>query len=198
MLKNARRIVTGLNTAGKSIVTYDGPPASVVGVENAGIAKYWSTAGGPMDRHAQVGEPEGPLRLVPLEGGSNFFLFGLEPGDPDLPMEELEAQARAGFAAVDASDCQTDTSRHPAMHQTGTIDYIILLKGEVTLLLEEDERALRPFDVVVQRGTNHAWINTGDEPALLACILIDTEIDTKAPVKTAPDDAASLSGMKIR
>ena len=60
-------------------------------------------------------------------------------------------------------------------HKTETVDYIILLKGEVTLLLDLEERELKPFDVVVQRGTNHAWINKGSEPALLAVILIDAD-----------------------
>ena len=50
------------------------------------------------------------------------------------------------------------------------------LKGDVTLLLDEDEVRLKPFDVVVQRGTNHAWVNNGDEPALLIAVLIDSEI----------------------
>ena len=71
---------------------------------------------------------------------------------------------------------RVDSSRHPAMHKTKTIDYIILLKGDVTLLLDEDEVRLKPFDVVVQRGTNHAWVNNGDEPALLIAVLIDSEI----------------------
>ena len=62
------------------------------------------------------------------------------------------------------------------MHKTETIDYIILLKGEVTLLLDEDEVDLKPFDVVVQRGTNHAWVCKGEEPALFIAVLIDTEI----------------------
>lgn len=61
------------------------------------------------------------------------------------------------------------------MHQTKTIDYIILLEGDVTLLLDEDEVQLKPFNVVVQRGTNHAWINNGTEPALLIAVLIDSE-----------------------
>ena len=59
------------------------------------------------------------------------------------------------------------------MHKTETVDYIILLKGEVTLLLDEDERALKPLDVVIQRGTNHAWVNKGDEPAVLMAVLVD-------------------------
>ncbi len=57
-----------------------------------------------------------------------------------------------------------------------TIDYVVLLSGRVTLLLDEDERDLEPFDVVVQQGTNHAWINKTTEPALLCAILIDAEV----------------------
>lgn len=63
------------------------------------------------------------------------------------------------------------------MHKTKTIDYIILLDGDVTLLLDDDEVILKPFDVVVQRGTNHAWINNGNKPALFIAVLIDSEIN---------------------
>ncbi len=75
-----------------------------------------------------------------------------------------------------AAHHRVDTSRHPAMHKTETIDYIILLKGEVTLILDEEEVALKPHDVVVQRGTNHAWANHGTEPALLIAVLIDSNV----------------------
>ena len=75
-----------------------------------------------------------------------------------------------------ASHERVDTTRHPSMHKTKTIDYIILLKGNVTLLLDNDEVSLKPFDVVVQRGTNHAWVNNGEKPALLIAVLIDSEI----------------------
>jgi quercetin dioxygenase-like cupin family protein len=63
------------------------------------------------------------------------------------------------------------------MHKTKTIDYIILLDGDVSLLLDDDEVKLNPFDVVVQRGTNHAWVNNGTEPALFIAVLIDSEIN---------------------
>ena len=65
------------------------------------------------------------------------------------------------------------------MHKTDTVDYIILLKGDVTLILDEEEIDLKPFDVVVQRGTNHAWVNNGTEPALLIAVLIDNEFKKK-------------------
>ena len=62
------------------------------------------------------------------------------------------------------------------MHKTETVDYIILLQGDVTLILDEEEIDIKPFDVVVQRGTNHAWVNNGTEPALLIAVLIDSDI----------------------
>ena len=68
---------------------------------------------------------------------------------------------------------------YQGIHQckTDSIDYIILLKGDVTLILDEDEIDVKPFDTVGQRGTNHAWRNNVDEPALLIAVLIDSEID---------------------
>ena len=75
-----------------------------------------------------------------------------------------------------AAQHRVDTSKHPAMHKTNTIDYIILLKGDVSLLLDEYEVKLKPFDVGVQRGTNHAWVNLGEDPALLIAVLIDSDL----------------------
>ena len=89
-------------------------------------------------------------------------------------MQEIAADA---FEKIGAAHHRVDTSKHPAMHKTETVDYIILLKGDVTLVLDEEEVNLKPFDVVVQRGTNHAWVNIGKEPALLIAVLIDSKIN---------------------
>ena len=88
-------------------------------------------------------------------------------------MQDMAAEA---FEKIGAAHHRIDTSKHPAMHKTETIDYIILLKGDVTLILDEEEIDLEPFDVVVQRGTNHAWVNNGTEPALLIAVLVDSKI----------------------
>jgi quercetin dioxygenase-like cupin family protein len=77
------------------------------------------------------------------------------------------------FAAMNAPHTRRDISKGPGMHRTDTTDYIVLLSGKVRLVLDKEERDLEPFDVVVQRGTNHAWINTGDEDALLMAVLVD-------------------------
>ncbi len=68
-----------------------------------------------------------------------------------------------------------DTARHPVMHKTATVDYIILISGRVTMLLDRGQVDLEPGDVVVQHDTNHAWVNRGAEPAVLAGILVDAE-----------------------
>ena len=77
------------------------------------------------------------------------------------------------FASMNAAHMQTDASEHPGMHRTHTTDYIVVLSGEITLVLDKEERTLRPFDVVIQRGTNHAWVNRGGEDALLMAVLVD-------------------------
>ena len=74
-----------------------------------------------------------------------------------------------------ASGAHDHTSAQPGMHKTDTVDYIILLSGKVSLILDEGEVEMEPMDVVVQRGTNHAWVNHGDESAVLAAILIDAD-----------------------
>ena len=94
-------------------------------------------------------------------------------GVPEAMMQEIAADA---FEKIGAAHHRVDTTKHPAMHKTETIDYIILLEGDVTLILDEEEIDLKPFDVVVQRGTNHAWVNNGSEPALLIAVLIDSNI----------------------
>ena len=77
-----------------------------------------------------------------------------------------------GIEGVGSPECRVDTSRHPLMHVTPTTDYVMLLSGAVSLLLDVGEPiALQPFDCVVQRATNHAWIVTGSEPAFLLAVM---------------------------
>ena len=79
------------------------------------------------------------------------------------------------FEAAGAAHVRVDTKRHPSMHKTDSVDYIVLLKGDVTALLDVGEVQMKPFDVLIQRGTNHGWVNYGTEPALLVAVLVDAE-----------------------
>jgi mannose-6-phosphate isomerase-like protein (cupin superfamily) len=177
MLADRRRIVTGHNSSGKSIVMIDGPPARILGSDLRGLAEIWNTDNAPIDTQNATDRADVDVVLSPTANGSKFRFFAIAPEDPSLSDQEREAQVSERFAAMGASHERIDTSRHAAMHKTETVDYVILLSGEVTLLLDEAERDLKPFDIVVQRGTNHAWVNKGKEPALLIAVLIDADIE---------------------
>ena len=171
-----RRIVTGNNKNGKSIISLDGPPARSIGEDVGGLYELWNTDGNDIDSSDFNDRADEGITLAPPTGGTKFRYFQINPipeGVPDEIMQEIAADA---FEKIGASHHRIDTSKHPAMHKTETIDYIILLKGDVTLILDEEEVDLKPFDVVVQRGTNHAWVNNGAEPALLIAVLIDGNI----------------------
>jgi mannose-6-phosphate isomerase-like protein (cupin superfamily) len=169
----SKRIVTGHNAAGRSVIAIQDGGAHGLG----SLSELWVTHATPADNTLPGDATDRPVSLAPPDGGVVFRYFRVAPEsaaagiDPD----ERAALVRERFAAMNASDALVDTTRHPAMHKTRTVDYIILLSGRVTLLLDDDEVDLEPFDVVVQRGTNHAWVNHGDEPAVLAGILIDAD-----------------------
>jgi hypothetical protein len=164
-----RRIVTGLNAAGKSVVVSD----SAMPSGPYGGADFWKTNTSPASLTADGDPQSGPPRLEPPANGTLFRFFEIPPEDPTLPRQLVEQHIAQLFASTGASHCRVDTSRHPLMHTTRTIDYVVLLKGTVTLLMDEGEVALRPFDVVIQRGTNHSWVNRGKESALLMAVLVD-------------------------
>ena len=170
------RIVTGHNGNGKSIVAIDGPPARSIGEDVGGLFELWNTDGNEVISTDVIDRADDEIILSPPVGGTKFRYFQINPLPEGVPEDMLQEIAADAFEKVGAAHHRVDTSKHPAMHKTETVDYIILLKGDVTLILDEEEVDLKPFDVVVQRGTNHAWVNNGNKPALLIAVLIDSDI----------------------
>lgn len=173
-LHRSRRIVTANDSDGRSRVLSDGPsPHNVTSGPGRGLVNLWATDRGGPDLAVEDGAAR-PVQLEPPAEGSVFRFFQIAPrAAATLSVDAAEQAAASAFESMGAGHLRVDTTRHPAMHKSPTIDYIVLLKGRVKLLLDEDERVLEPFDVVVQRGTNHAWINLVDEPALLVGVLLD-------------------------
>ena len=171
-----RRIVTGHDEKGKSIITIDGPPARSLGEEAGGLYELWNTDGNEINTLDEIDRADDEVLLSPPNGGTKFRYFQINPTPEGVPADLIEAATAEAFEKMGAAHHRVDTTRHPAMHKTKTIDYIILLKGDVTLLLDNEEVDLKPFDVVVQRGTNHAWVNNGNEPALFIAVLIDSDL----------------------
>ena len=161
MERKFRRIITGHNAQGKSIIHFDNL------LDQSEI--LWDTYSSPVDNTRQKTAFEWMMPLAPPKG-SRFFFFKLLPDDPSISTEELDK-----IWAENSYVSRPDTTRDPRMHRTTTLDYIILLEGEMTLIMDEGEVDLKQFDVVIQRGTNHAWINKGSNPVLAAVITIDAK-----------------------
>ena len=176
MLDRIRRIVTGHDPQGRSVVARDEVLRNRMGSNRRGVTEVWNTDGASIDTRDTEDRVQRPFSLVPTSCGAKFRYFAVAPGATGASPEVEEKRAAAAFAAYGAGHARPETGKSPWMHKTNTIDYIILLSGEVTLLLDGEERDLKPFDVVIQRGTNHAWINRGSEPALLIAVLIDADV----------------------
>jgi mannose-6-phosphate isomerase-like protein (cupin superfamily) len=171
MLRSIRRIVTTNDAEGKSGVMIDGPAENTITV----LTELWITGRGKVDHRDGIDHGARSTQLEPPVGGTLFRYFEIPPESETAHLSEGEKRKANAewFAAMNGAHLQPDTAKHPAMHQSPTTDYIILLAGEITLVLEKEERTLQPFDCVVQRGTNHAWVNRGTEPALLMAVLVD-------------------------
>jgi mannose-6-phosphate isomerase-like protein (cupin superfamily) len=178
MSKQIRRIVTGHDEAGRSIVLRDGPSPMVH--EDARLPGFrstdlWRTFESPVKIMAEQPEPTlGPRRQLPTENGSVFRINSFPPESNNI--RAMTAEDRIGiFDSLGNAKGATvqQGSRHPLMHRTQTIDYAIVLSGEITMIIDDGEVKLNAGDVIIQCGTNHAWSNRSKDPCLIAFILID-------------------------
>jgi mannose-6-phosphate isomerase-like protein (cupin superfamily) len=165
--QRVRRIVTGHNAQGRSVIISD-----TTAVMEGPLHELWVTDGTPARFGGAPHLGALPVDLEPRKEGTVVRLVRFMPSQA-LSRDDLEQMYSKGFAAINASHTRVDTRRHPAMHKTRTLDYGIVLSGRIKLLMDEGEQELKPFDVVIQRGTNHGWVNPGSVPALMAFVLID-------------------------
>jgi mannose-6-phosphate isomerase-like protein (cupin superfamily) len=171
--KQFRRVVTGHNAAGASVVVEDAPPPRVfsnLGQEGLIFFELWNTRESPARIDRASGEPsEAKLSLAPPKSGTRIRVL-------EIPVErEAASNLDAVFENIGAKDAHVGLKggSHASFHRTQTIDYGIVLDGEITLLLDAGETTLYAGDICVQRGTNHGWINRGNKPCRIAFILID-------------------------
>lgn len=169
-----RRVITGDDTNGKSVVILDGPPSGMSGDPAlGGLFEIWHEAlAGQLDPRETHDRGETKSVLSPAAGHVKVRWFAISPTPEGAPPDMVRALARERFAAFEAEDHLTDQDRHPAMHQTDSLDIICLISGEASLILDDSETRLKPGQIVIQRGTSHAWTAHGG-PALFLAVLID-------------------------
>ena len=170
-----RRIVTGTGGDGRSRILLDNGPSGIYETAGmGGLYEVWTDKLAGAINPAIMGDRgQSDVVLAPPEGGVKIRWFSAMPMPEGVPPELIEEAAAKAFADIGASAHRPDTSKHPAMHTTPTLDAIILIKGRVRLILDDEETVIGPGDVVIQRATNHAWVVEGDEPALFVAVLID-------------------------
>jgi hypothetical protein len=162
MASTFRRIVTGHDAKGRAVVSID---EQVAQTGDAGNFNFWRTGVDTVSTDA--------FPFFAGAGETLFRIFRIPPDDPQVSRADLERMSAGFFAEIGDPGAKVDTSRHPFMHRTPTVDYIILLSGKAALLLDEGEPvALKPFDAVIQRTTNHMWLNTGTEDAVFMAVMV--------------------------
>ena len=174
MVKPIRRVVTGHDESGKAVVIMDGDAANVVTSVHrpGGRTNLWRTTGAPAGFAGNRDEADAEFTLAPLPNGTNFRISEFPPEDPEQVKTVDSAKA---FAEVGAAHLLVDGARHPFMHRTDTVDYAVILSGSITMLMDDeaDDVEFNAGDVLIQRGTNHAWSNRGAEPCRIMFVLVD-------------------------
>jgi hypothetical protein len=174
-----RRVVTGHDAQGRAVFLEDGPVPRVQrigGPQGPLFFEVWNTPDTPAPIDRASGEPPEPaIQLAPPARGTRIRVLDIPPEDTSIGTLTPE-QARAHFAEVGAAEASSHAgsgSRHAFMHRTETVDYGIMLEGELTLILDVGETIVRAGDIVIQRGTNHGWANRSGRHCRIAFILID-------------------------
>lgn len=171
------RVVTGHDADGKAIIASNGPLATVVeihAIPGTVFHEVWETRATPAPLDNAADPTTGPLMLPPPKQGTRIRFVDVPPDTADFL---AHGAARMKDAFTQAGDVAVSTvkrdSPHPLMHRTESIDYGVVIDGEMTLVLDDSEVLLRPGSVVVQRGTNHAWANRSGKPCRMLFVLVD-------------------------
>lgn len=186
MLQPIRRVVTVCDGEGKAVVGFDGPARNVrVRKASGGLVStlLWVTDETPADISGQADRADREIGVGPPPGGSAFRIVDFPPTEDSALMDNAAVIREMGISrgspkAGDdkaGDDKAGDDKRHPLMHRTRSIDYAIVMSGEIDMLLDDTEVHLGAGDVLVQQGTNHAWVNRGRENCRIAFVLIDAD-----------------------
>jgi mannose-6-phosphate isomerase-like protein (cupin superfamily) len=174
---NVRRIVTTVDENDKAVVLFDSDnPHTVQRPDRPTRSRLlWVTGESPADISGpadRAGDAMGKIGISPPPGGSVFRIVEFLPMGPEV--DKLDNAHMHHQLGGDAPK-RGLPPRHPFMHRTRTIDYAIVMDGEIDMLLDDTEIHMKAGDVLVQQGTNHAWVNRGKETCRIAFILIDSK-----------------------
>ena len=172
-MSDIRRVVTGLDAQNRAVVQFDSRLALESGPFGINSVNLWITDGYPAGFSFERDTVPRPMGISPPDNGTKFRIVEFPPLDAatEAKMPPDLLQARVGDKAPKRGVPVT----HPLMHRTRSVDYAIVLSGEIYAMMDEGEVLLKAGDVLIQRGTSHAWSNRTKDPAIVAFVLIDAE-----------------------
>ena len=184
------RVVTGHDSDGRACIVSDGPLPSVfevAAIPGTVFHEVWSTSATPAPVDNGPDPTLGALMLPPPAGGTRIRFVDIPPDTDDF-LRHGAARMREAFGQIGDAHASTVTadSPHPLMHRTESIDYGVVMEGEMTLVLDRGEVVLTPGSVVVQRGTNHAWANRSGKPCRMLFVLVGGTFDSARATNKAP------------
>jgi hypothetical protein len=174
-LGKVRRVVTTVDDNGKAVVLFDGdnPNRSIRPARKNVMNLIWSTEGAPADISGPNDRGSIDIGTQPPSCGTAFRIIDYPPTTPEQEAK-LDVGQRQREIGHDAP-MRGLPPRHPFMHRTRSIDYAIIMSGEIDMLLDDGEVHLTAGDVVIQQATNHAWINRSKDVCRIAFVLVDAK-----------------------
>jgi mannose-6-phosphate isomerase-like protein (cupin superfamily) len=165
-----RRVVTGHDDNGKAIVESDGAAPNVRIREGAGFVStlLWVTDETPANVTLRKDRADRTIAVAPPANGTILRIVDFPPVTPEA--EAMDGTALRRAMGVDHGGAP---SRHAYMHRTKSVDYAIVLSGEIDMLLDDTEVHLKAGDILIQQATNHAWVNRSNAFCKIAFVLID-------------------------
>ena len=166
-MRPVRRIVTG-HRDGKAVVLFDSAAPNQKLRQASGLVStlLWTTEEMPADISGSADRSLREIGVPPPPNGTIFRVV-------DFPPESGARSRAAILKEMGVSD--HGGARHAAMHRTKSVDYAVVLEGEIDMLLDDSEVHLTAGDVLVQQGTNHAWVNRGSRPCRMVFVLVDAK-----------------------
>src|SRR5262249_27718965 len=168
-----RRVVTGLDAGNKAVVLFDSRLALNPGKSGNPAANLWITDSSPPGFSFKGDAAVKPIGLPPPDSGTAIRVVEFPPLDP-----AAEAKMAPDFmmkVVGDTAPARGLPVKHPLMHRTRTIDYAIVMVGEIDMTLDDTVVHVKAGDVVIQQATNHAWINRGTQPCRIVFVLMDSK-----------------------
>ncbi len=181
MQRAPRRVVTGHDRDGRAVVVFDGPAPNAKLRKATGLTStlVWLTEESPADVSIATDRSARDIGVAPPSSGSVFRIVDFPPAHETGEVDNAAMVREMGLESSGGA------ARHAMMHRTRSIDYAIVISGEIDMLLDDSEVHLRAGDVLVQQATNHAWVNRGRENCRIAFVLIDAR---------EPGEGAAASG----